>query len=833
MQNFTVSGMSCAACSSKVEKTVSKIEGVTSCAVNLLTGEMAVEGDVLSADIIYAVEKAGYGARLKGEKAKTENREQEKDKTTKKIIIRLSVSAVFLVLLMYCSMGHTMLGWKLPAFFERNPLAVATLQMLLSAIIMVINQKFFINGFLGLLRRSPNMDTLVSLGSGAAFIYSVCILFAMTDALQKGDIQALNSYIHELYFESAAMVLVIITLGKLLESFSKGKTVSALKELMKLSPQTANVIRDGKEITLPIDKVVVNDVFTVRPGESISLDGVVIEGESAVNESVLTGESIPVDKKVGSSVSAATLNQSGFLKCRATRVGDDTAIAQIIKTVNNALTTKAPIAKIADKVSGIFVPCVIGISIITLFSWLISGQSIGFALARSVSVLVISCPCALGIATPVSIMVASGKGAKNGILFKTAVSLEQMAKVKTVALDKTGTLTNGTPEVTDVLPSGDISETELLILAASLEKKSEHPLAKAIIKKAENFNAQLNEVTDFKILAGNGLCAVYNEKELCGGNAEYIGAKTKIPNGMLKSAEKLSAEGKTPMYFSYNGELIGIIAVADTVRDDSRAAVAELRSLGMKVVMITGDNERTANAIAAQVGIENVYSGILPNGKAEVVEKLKSEQMTAMAGDGVNDAPALVCADLGIAIGAGTDVAIDSADVVLMKNSLSDVCAAVKLARATLRNIKENLFWAFIYNVVGIPLAAGVWIFINGWEMNPMFGAMAMSLSSVCVVSNALRLNLAKIKPKENIKKENNKKINRKGRKKMKTEIKVEGMMCPRCEAHVKKALEAIEGVSLAEASHEKGIVTVTLTKDIPTEVLEKAITDEGYSVIK
>ena len=832
MQNFTVSGMSCAACSSKVEKTVSKIEGVRSCAVNLLTGEMAVEGDVSSADIIYAVEKAGYGARLKGAEAKKEKGGQEKDQATKKIIIRLSVSAFFLILLMYSSMGHTMLGWKLPAFFEGNPLAVAILQMILSAVIMVINQKFFINGFLGLIRKSPNMDTLVSLGSGAAFVYSVCILFAMTQALLNGDVQKLNSYIHELYFESAAMVLVIITLGKLLEGFSKGKTVSALKELMKLTPQTANVIRDGKEINLPIDKVVVGDIFTVRPGESISLDGVVIEGESAVNESVLTGESIPVDKKVGSSVSAATLNQSGFLKCRATRVGDDTAIAQIVKTVNTALTTKAPIAKIADKVSGVFVPCVIGISVITLFSWLVSDQTVGFALARSVSVLVISCPCALGIATPVSIMVASGKGAKNGILFKTAVSLEQMAKLKTVALDKTGTLTVGAPEVTDILPCGDLSEAELLVLASSLENKSEHPLARSIIKYAEKEKIEINEVTDFKTLPGNGLIALYEGKELCGGNAEYIKTKAPISQEAFEKAEKLSAEGKTPMYFSYDGCMIGIIAVADTVREDSKAAISELRRLGMKVVMITGDNKRTANAIAAQLGIERVYSGILPNGKAEVVEKLKSEQMTAMVGDGVNDAPALVSADVGIAIGAGTDVAIESADVVLMKNSLSDVCAAIRLARATLRNIKENLFWAFIYNVIGIPLAAGVWIFINGWEMNPMFGALAMSLSSVCVVSNALRLNLAKIKPESAIK-EKNKTIKRKGKKTMKTEIKVEGMMCPRCEAHVKKALEAIDGVSLAEASHEKGIVTVTLTKDIPVEVLEKAITDEGYTVIK
>lgn len=833
MRRFVVSGMSCAACSSKVERAVSKINGVKSCAVNLLTGEMAVDGDVSSDTVIRAVEKAGYRARIKGTKTEKENKEKETDREVKKTVVKLTSSAVFLLLLMYCSMGHTMLGWKLPAFFEGNSLAVAILQMILCAVIMVINQRFFINGFLGLLRRSPNMDTLVSLGSGAAFVYSVCILFSMTNVLKAGDIEALNAYIHELYFESAAMVLVIITLGKLLESISKGKAVNALKSLMKLVPQNARVIRNGKEVTLPIDEVVVDDIFTVRPGESIPLDGVVIEGDSAVNESVLTGESIPVDKKVGSLLYAATLNQSGFLKCRVTRVGDDTAIAQIIKTVNNALTTKAPIAKIADKVSGVFVPCVMAVSLITLLCWLLSGQSVGFALARSVSVLVISCPCALGIATPVSIMVASGKGAKNGILFKTAVSLEQMAKIKTVALDKTGTLTAGEPEVTDILPVGNVSESELVTLAASLEAKSEHPLAKAIIKYADRVGLELNEVSEFKSLAGNGLYAICNGKALCGGKEEYIKENTSIPEDTLESVQKLSSEGKTPMYFSYGNSLIGVIAVSDTVRADSKSAIRELHSLGMKVVMITGDNERSANAIASQLGIETVYSGILPNGKSEVVEKLSAEGMTAMVGDGVNDAPALVCADVGIAIGTGTDVAIDSADVVLMKNSLLDLCAAIRLARATLRNIKENLFWAFIYNIIGIPLAAGAWIFINGWEMNPVFGAMAMSLSSICVVSNALRLNLAKIKSDANTENENSKKINSKGRKVMKIEIKVEGMMCAHCEAHVKRALEAIDGVSLAEASHEKGNVIITLAKDIPVEALERAITDEGYTVIK
>ena len=749
MQQFIVTGMSCAACSARVEKAVSKVEGVTSCSVSLLTNSMGVEGTAADQAIIQAVEAAGYGASVKGEAAEhsgassmAAEEEMLKDHDTPVLKRRLLASLGFLIVLMYFSMGHMMWGWPLPAFFENNHIAMGLVQLLLTGIVMVINQKFFISGFTSLAHRAPNMDTLVALGSTAAFGYSTYALFAMTDAQVKGDMEMVMHYMHEFYFESAAMILTLITVGKMLEARSKGKTTDALKGLMKLASKTAVVERNGQEVTVPIEQVKKGDIFLVRPGENVPVDGVILEGTSALNEAALTGESIPVDKKPGDVVSAATLNQSGFIRCEATRVGEDTTLSQIIQMVSDAAATKAPIAKIADKVSGVFVPAVITIAVITMIVWLLAGESVGFALARGISVLVISCPCALGLATPVAIMVGNGMGAKNGILFKTAVSLEETGKVQIVALDKTGTITNGEPVVTDMVPAEGVTEESLLALAASLEKRSEHPLAKAILKYVGEQQLTVEDVSGFEALPGNGLTAVRNGVKLAGGNYAFIRTQTEVSEDLLKQSEVLAEQGKTPMFFAENGRLAGIIAVADTMKEDSRQAVSELRNMGIRVVMLTGDNERTARAIGAQAGVDDVIAGVLPDGKESVIRKLQQYGKVAMVGDGINDAPALTRADMGIAIGAGTDVAIDAADVVLMKSRLSDVAAAVRLSRATLRNIHENLFWAFFYNVIGIPLAAGVWIPIFGWTLNPMFGAAAMSLSSFCVVTNALRLNL-------------------------------------------------------------------------------------------
>ena len=749
MQQFIVTGMSCAACSARVEKAVSKVEGVTSCSVSLLTNSMGVEGTAADQAIIQAVEAAGYGASVKGEAAEhsgassmAAEEEMLKDHDTPVLKRRLLASLGFLIVLMYFSMGHMMWGWPLPAFFENNHIAMGLVQLLLTGIVMVINQKFFISGFTSLAHRAPNMDTLVALGSTAAFGYSTYALFAMTDAQVKGDMEMVMHYMHEFYFESAAMILTLITVGKMLEARSKGKTTDALKGLMKLASKTAVVERNGQEVTVPIEQVKKGDIFLVRPGENVPVDGVILEGTSALNEAALTGESIPVDKKPGDVVSAATLNQSGFIRCEATRVGEDTTLSQIIQMVSDAAATKAPIAKIADKVSGVFVPAVITIAVITMIVWLLAGESVGFALARGISVLVISCPCALGLATPVAIMVGNGMGAKNGILFKTAVSLEETGKVQIVALDKTGTITNGEPVVTDMVPAEGVTEESLLALAASLEKRSEHPLAKAILKYVGEQQLTVEDVSEFEALPGNGLTAVRNGVKLAGGNYAFIRTQTEVSEDLLKQSEVLAEQGKTPMFFAENGRLAGIIAVADTMKEDSRQAVSELRNMGIRVVMLTGDNERTARAIGAQAGVDDVIAGVLPDGKESVIRKLQQYGKVAMVGDGINDAPALTRADMGIAIGAGTDVAIDAADVVLMKSRLSDVAAAVRLSRATLRNIHENLFWAFFYNVIGIPLAAGVWIPIFGWTLNPMFGAAAMSLSSFCVVTNALRLNL-------------------------------------------------------------------------------------------
>ena len=749
MQQFIVTGMSCAACSARVEKAVSKVEGVTSCSVSLLTNSMGVEGTAADQAIIQAVEAAGYGASVKGEAAEhsgassmAAEEEMLKDHDTPVLKRRLLASLGFLIVLMYFSMGHMMWGWPLPAFFENNHIAMGLVQLLLTGIVMVINQKFFISGFTSLAHRAPNMDTLVALGSTAAFGYSTYALFAMTDAQVKGDMEMVMHYMHEFYFESAAMILTLITVGKMLEARSKGKTTDALKGLMKLASKTAVVERNGQEVTVPIEQVKKGDIFLVRPGENVPVDGVILEGTSALNEAALTGESIPVDKKPGDVISAATLNQSGFIRCEATRVGEDTTLSQIIQMVSDAAATKAPIAKIADKVSGVFVPAVITIAVITMIVWLLAGESVGFALARGISVLVISCPCALGLATPVAIMVGNGMGAKNGILFKTAVSLEETGKVQIVALDKTGTITNGEPVVTDMVPAEGVTEESLLALAASLEKRSEHPLAKAILKYVGEQHLTVEDVSEFEALPGNGLTAVRNGVKLAGGNYAFIRTQTEVSEDLLKQSEALAEQGKTPMFFSENGRLAGIIAVADTMKEDSRQAVSELRNMGIRVVMLTGDNERTARAIGAQAGVDDVIAGVLPDGKESVIRKLQQYGKVAMVGDGINDAPALTRADMGIAIGAGTDVAIDAADVVLMKSRLSDVAAAVRLSRATLKNIHENLFWAFFYNVIGIPLAAGVWIPIFGWTLNPMFGAAAMSLSSFCVVTNALRLNL-------------------------------------------------------------------------------------------
>ena len=836
MEQYTVTGMSCAACSARVEKAVSKVPGVTACSVSLLTNSMGVEGTASQADIIKAVVDAGYGASVKGEEtaaASASYQAEEEalaDHETPVLKKRLLASLGFLMILMYFSMGHMMWGWPVPAFFENNHVAMGLLQLLLAAIVMVINQKFFISGFRGLLHKAPNMDTLVALGSGASFVWSTYALFALSDAQLRGDMDGVMTYMHEFYFESAAMILTLITVGKMLEARSKGKTTDALKGLMKLAPKTAVVLRDGKETTVPIAQVRKGDVFVVRPGENIPVDGVVLEGSSAVNESALTGESIPVDKETGDLVSAATVNQSGFLRCEATRVGEDTTLSQIIKMVSDAAATKAPIAKIADRVSGVFVPAVITIAVLTTFGWLLLGETLGFALARGISVLVISCPCALGLATPVAIMVGNGMGAKNGILFKTAVSLEETGRVEIVALDKTGTITKGEPVVTDLLPAEGATEMELLSMAGSLEKKSEHPLAKAVLKKAEEEPVTIGEVSEFTALPGNGLSGRLNGEELLGGNLTFISSRVTVPETIKKEAQTLAGEGKTPLFFAKGGRLAGIIAVADTIKEDSPKAVKELQNMGIHVVMLTGDNERTAKAVGAQAGVDEVIAGVLPDGKESVIRSLKSKGKVAMVGDGINDAPALTRADIGIAIGAGTDVAIDAADVVLMKSRLSDVPAAIRLSRATLRNIHENLFWAFFYNIIGIPLAMGVWIPLFGWQLNPMFGAAAMSVSSFCVVSNALRLNFFDMYRSDRDKKIKEKK--KKETKTMEKTLKVEGMMCEHCEARVKKALEAVPGVESAIASHKDGTAVVTLSQDVPYETLKKAVEDQDYKVI-
>ena len=833
MEHYTVTGMSCAACSARVEKAVSAVPGVTSCSVSLLTNSMGVEGSATPDAVISAVQAAGYGASLKGAAQSVPSiAEQEDalaDHETPVLKRRLIASLGFLIVLMYFSMGHMMWGWPLPSFFDGNHVAMGLIQMLLTIAVMVINQKFFINGFKSLFHGAPNMDTLVALGATASFGYSTYALFAMTGAQVRGDAAAVMSYMHEFYFESAAMILALITVGKMLEARSKGKTTDALKSLMKLAPQTATLLRNGQEVTVPIAQVKRGDVFVVRPGENIPVDGVILEGESAVNESALTGESIPVDKAVGDSVSAATTNQSGFLRCEATRVGEDTTLSQIIKMVSDAAATKAPIAKVADRVSGVFVPTVITIAVITTAVWLLCGKPIGFALARGISVLVISCPCALGLATPVAIMVGNGLGAKNGILFKTAVSLEETGKTEIVALDKTGTITKGEPRVTDVLPADGLTESALLALAAALEQRSEHPLARAVMLRAEEDKLSVSEVSDFRALPGNGLTATLNDEELLGGSLSFISTKADVPQALRDKAEALAEEGKTPLLFARGGKLAGVIAVADVIKEDSPAAIAALRNMGIHVVMLTGDNEKTARAIGRQAGVDEVIAGVLPEGKESVIRSLQKQGKVAMVGDGINDAPALTRADIGIAIGAGTDVAIDAADVVLMKSQLSDVPAAIRLSRATLRNIHENLFWAFFYNVIGIPLAAGVWIPIFGWTLNPMFGAAAMSLSSFCVVSNALRLNLFKLHDAGK-----DKKIKKKHHKEettMEKTMKIEGMMCSHCEAAVKKALEAVDGVVSAEVSHTSGTAVVTLSKPVDSAVLKKAVEDKDYKV--
>ena len=838
MKQYTVTGMSCAACSARVEKAVSKVPGVTSCSVSLLTNSMGVDGDVSEQAVISAVEAAGYGAAPKeqGISEGTQNmyssqEEALADHETPVLKRRLWWSVGFLAVLMYISMGHMMWGWPLPHFFDNNHVAMGLAQMLLTIIIMVINQKFFISGFKSLFHGAPNMDTLVAMGSAAAFVYSTYALFAMTGAQVNGDMAAVMSYMHEFYFESAAMILTLITVGKMLEARSKGRTTDALKGLMKLAPKTATIIKDGAEKVVPVEAVAKDDIFVVRPGENIPVDGVVVEGSSAVNESALTGESIPVDKAEGDNVSAATINRSGFIKCRATRVGEDTTLSQIIQMVSDAAATKAPIAKVADKVSGVFVPAVITIAVITIIAWLIAGQSFGFALARGISVLVISCPCALGLATPVAIMVGNGMGARNGILFKTAVSLEETGRIQVVALDKTGTITRGEPEVTDIIPAEGYTENELLGKALALEVKSEHPLAGAIVRRGSENDITPDEGTEFAALPGNGLKARLAGSVITGGSLSYISNLVNVPEDMKKQADSLAGLGRTPLLFAEDDRLIGIIAVADVIKEDSQGAVEELKNMGIHVVMLTGDNERTARAIGAQAGVDEVIAGVLPDGKESVIRSLKKRGRVAMVGDGINDAPALTRADIGIAIGAGTDIAMDAADIVLMKSSLADVPAAVRLSRATLTNIHENLFWAFFYNVIGIPLAAGVWIPLFHWQLNPMFGAAAMSLSSFCVVSNALRLNLfdmhnakkdKKIKAKNNKKKENNS---------MEKTMNIEGMMCGHCEATVKKALEAVDGVSEAVVSHENGTAAVKLEKPVDDSVLRKAVEDHDYKV--
>ena len=840
MKQYNVTGMSCAACSARVEKAVSKVPGVTSCSVSLLTNSMGVEGTASADAIISAVEEAGYGASEKGHASDhtqgqslsiAEEADSLKDRETPKMKRRLIASLCFWIPLMYLSMGHMMWNWPIPSALAENHMAIGLVELLLTTMIMVINQKFFISGFKGLIHKAPNMDTLVALGAGASYVYSLYALFAMSAALTRQDMAGAMSYMHEFYFESAATILTLITVGKLLEAISKGRTTDALKSLMKLAPKTATVIRNGVEEVVSIEQVRKGDIFVVKPGENIPVDGIVLEGSSAVNESALTGESIPVDKNIGDSVSAATLNQSGYLRCEASRVGEDTTLSQIIQMVSDAAATKAPIAKIADRVSGVFVPAVIGIALITLAVWLIAGQTIGFALSRAISVLVISCPCALGLATPVAIMVGNGMGAKNGIMFKTAVSLEETGKTQIVALDKTGTITSGEPKVTDMFPADGITEQELLTYAWALEKKSEHPLAHAILVKAEETpSLEKFDTEDFQAVPGNGLSGKVNGSLICGGNLNFISQNAEISDKIKETAERLAEEGKTPLFFSRDRKLIGIIAVADVIKEDSPEAIRELQNMGIHVVMLTGDNERTARAIGAQAGVDEVIAGVLPDGKESVIRSLKKKGKVAMVGDGINDAPALTRADMGIAIGAGTDIAIDAADVVLMKSRLTDVPAAIRLSRATLRNIHENLFLAFFYNVIGIPLAAGVWIPLFGWQLNPMFGAAAMSLSSFCVVSNALRLNWFKMYDPSKDRKIKIKKTNKEDKTMTKT-IKIEGMMCGHCEATVKKALEALSQVDSAEVSHEAGTAVVTLNSDVSDDVLKKAVEDKDYKV--
>ena len=837
MRQYTVTGMSCAACSSRVEKAVSKVPGVTSCSVSLLTNSMGVEGTASDEEIIAAVREAGYDAAPKGgetSRGAAEGAEDEalKDLETPALKRRLIASLGFLAVLMYLSMGHMMWGWPLPSYLGDNHVAMGLAQLLLTVAVMVVNQKFFISGFKSLWHRAPNMDTLVALGSAAAFVYSTAALFAMTAAQARGDAAGVMAYMHEFWFEAAAMILALITVGKMLEARSKGRTTDALKGLMKLAPKTAVLLKDGVETSVPIEQVKKGDIFVVRPGENIPVDGVVLEGGGAVNESALTGESIPVDKAPGDRVSAATLNQSGFIKCEATRVGEDTTLSQIIQMVSDAAATKAPIAKIADRVSGVFVPVVIGISAVTTAAWLLAGESVGFALARGISVLVISCPCALGLATPVAIMVGNGMGAKNGILFKNAASLEEAGKVRIVALDKTGTITSGEPRVTDIIPAPGYGEDELLRLAAALEQKSEHPLARAVLRETGERKIAAAEVSDFRALPGNGLAATLDGSALLGGNYNFISRQATVSGEMKAQSERLAEEGKTPLFFSKDGALAGIIAVADTIKEESARAVGELKNMGIHVVMLTGDNERTARAIGGEAGVDEVIAGVLPDGKESVIRRLKEKGAVAMVGDGINDAPALTRADIGIAIGAGTDVAIDAADIVLMKSRLTDVPAAIRLSRATLRNIHENLFWAFIYNIIGIPLAAGIFISLLGWKLNPMFGAAAMSLSSFCVVTNALRLNFFKMYDAGKDKKINTDHKKSKERITMEKTIKIEGMMCGHCEATVKKALEALPQVEAAKVDHTAGTAVVTLKDDVEDEVLKKAVEDKDYKVV-
>lgn len=851
MDKFSVTGMSCAACSAHVEKAVAKVPGVTSVTVSLLTNSMNVEGTAAPSDIIQAVTQAGYGASLQGGEQNTSapafDEEALKDHETPKLRKRLIASVVILIPLMYVSMGHMMWNWPLPSFMAGNHVAMGLYQMLLTILVMIINQKFFISGFTSLLHKSPNMDTLVALGSGASFAYSTYALFAMTGAQMRMDMDAVMQYMDEFYFESAAMILTLITVGKMLEAYSKGKTTNALKSLMQLAPKKATILRDGEEVSVPVEQVQIGDIFVVRPGESVPVDGVIIEGNSALNESALTGESIPVDKAEGDSVSAATLNQSGFLKCRATRVGNDTTLSQIIQMVSDAAATKAPIAKVADKVSGVFVPAVISIAIVTIIVWLLVGQDFGFALARGISVLVISCPCALGLATPVAIMVGNGVGAKNGVLFKTAVSLEETGKVDIVALDKTGTITQGEPKVTDMIPGEGITKDTLMQTALALELKSEHPLAKAIVAYGEEQQITVSAADDFQAMPGNGLSGIVSGARVFGGNLKFISGKTTVSEQMQRQAEELAKQGKTPLFFATEEKLFGIIAVADVIKEDSPQAISQLQNMGIEVVMLTGDNERTAEAIGAQAGVDQVIAGVLPDGKERVIRELQQRGKVAMVGDGINDAPALTRADMGIAIGAGADVALDAADVVLVKSSLSDVPAAIRLSRAVLRNIHENLFWAFIYNVIGIPIAAGVWYHWFGLKLNPMFGAAAMSLSSFCVVTNALRLNFVKVYSTKRDKKKNHKKnqnqqdvqivvdtdvmAEKQEENDMEKVIEIKGMMCGHCEAHVKKALEALEGVASAEASHEKGTAVVQLSGSVDDAALKKAVEEEGYEV--